>query len=105
MFLVSLILDVIYFILGLTDARISAKVRRSKFHCVINFLRFVLLIALQLVYYLIFDTEKWWLSMRVLLHSTPFICMYLGTKLTVIGLTGGIACGKSTLSDRFKTFT
>ena len=36
------------------------------------------------------------------MHSVSIIAYALGTKMTVIGLTGGIACGKSTVVDMLK---
>ena len=44
------------------------------------------------------------LVIRILLHAFTFFMMYCGSKFCVIGLTGGISCGKSTLSGILKTF-
>ena len=37
--------------------------------------------------------------MRMAMHASSIFSLYLGTKLSVIGLTGGIACGKSTVVE------
>ena len=102
---VSILLDLVYFVLGLFDARISANVRKRRQSCLINFMRFVVLIGLQVVYYFALGMHRFPFLLRLLLHSLSFACLYLGTKFTVIGLTGGIACGKSTLSGILKTFS
>ena len=33
------------------------------------------------------------------MHGMSILCLYFGTKFSVIGLTGGIACGKSTVIE------
>ena len=40
--------------------------------------------------------------MRLALHGLSIFSLYVGTKFSVIGLTGGIACGKSTVVDFLK---
>ena len=102
---VSILLNLVYFILGLFDARISANVRKRPQSCLINFLRFALLIGLQVLYYLALGMHRFYFLFRLVLHSLSFVCLYVGTKFCVIGLTGGIACGKSTLSGILKTFS
>lgn len=39
---------------------------------------------------------------RLFFHAISIFFLYLGTKMTVIGLTGGISCGKSTVVDIMK---
>ena len=70
----------------------------------LNFGRFVFLILLQVIYYYAIGMGRWHFAFRLIMHAQSFFFMYIGTKYCVIGLTGGIACGKSTLSGILKTF-
>ena len=102
--LVTLLMYILNFIIGLWEARLSAKIRRNKNSCMLNFGRFVCIILLQVMYYYAVDMGRFFFVSRILLHAIPFFFMYCGTKFCVIGLTGGISCGKSTLSGILKTF-
>ena len=102
--LFTLILDIGMVVYGLQDARIGAKVRKSKHSCLLNFGRLLVLIFIQVIYYYAVGMKRWYTIINFILFAHTFFFMYVGTKFCVIGLTGGIACGKSTLSGILNSF-
>ena len=102
--LVTLLMVIGNFMIGLWEPRLSAKIRRNKNSCMLNFARCVAIILLQVMYHYAVDLGRFFFVARILLHAMIFFFMYCGSKFCVIGLTGGISCGKSTLSGILKTF-
>ena len=68
----------------------------------IEFARLGVLVGLQVIYYLAVGLAHYSAINRLLLHASSILFLLLGTKMSVIGLTGGIACGKSTVVEIFK---
>jgi len=60
------------------------------------------LVILQVIFYIVVDLSSYSVFARLSLHALSILFLYLGTKMTVIGLTGGIACGKSSVVDLLK---
>jgi len=96
-----------YFIAGVYDSRISylAQKRRDTDGFWINVGRMTFLIGLQIMFYWGVGLHAYSALTRLLIHGLSILFLYLGTKMSVIGLTGGIACGKSTVVDILKEKT
>ena len=58
--------------------------------------------GLQVFYYLAVGLAHYSALYRLILHASSIFFLLMGTKMSVIGLTGGIACGKSTVVNSFK---
>ncbi len=57
--------------------------------------RMAVLIALQMVYYFAVGLGSYSVAARLSIHAMSIFFLFLGTKMSVIGLTGSMACGKS----------
>lgn len=95
------VLNLSYFICGLFDSRITALARKrhSKDGYLIDLCRFAVLISLQVMFYVAVNLGQYEAFSRLSIHVISIAFLYIGTKMSVIGLTGGIACGKSTVVD------
>ena len=100
----SILVNLSYFIIGLTDQRLAATARRrhSNYGFMIDALKIVVLVILQLLFYIGAGLAEYAALKRLALHSVSILAYAFGTKMSVIGLTGGIACGKSTVVDFLK---
>ena len=93
------LLNISYLFCGIQDSRISAMAQQSSVGKMIHLARLFLLIGLQLVFYVAVGLHSFQPVTRLAMHGVSIGFLYLGTKLSVIGLTGGIACGKSSVID------
>ena len=100
----SLILNTSYFAIGLVDHRISAMARQrhGNYGFLIDVGRLIGLVILQLCFYLAVGLNEYPAYQRLSLHFMSIAFLAFGTKMSVIGLTGGISCGKSTVIDMIK---
>ena len=55
-----------------------------------------------MIFYVAVGLDQYPAPARLAMHGTSILFLYLGTRLSVIGLTGGIACGKSTVVELLK---
>ena len=96
-----------YFIAGVLDSRISAlaQKRQDTDGFWINVGRITFLISLQILFYWVVGLHTYSALTRLLIHGLSILFLHLSTKMSVIGLTGGIACGKSTVVDILKEKT
>ena len=96
-------LNLAYFICGLYDSRISALARKKHNNggMFIDMARMAFLVGLQMILYFAAGLASYSVSARLTTHAISIFFLYLGTKMSVIGLTGGIACGKSTVVELF----
>ena len=79
-----------------------ARRRHSKDGYCVDVARMAVLVALQLIFYVAVGLDQYPAPARLAMQGASILFLYLGTKLSVIGLTGGIACGKSTVVDLLK---
>ena len=104
--LTSALVNIIYFVCGLVDARVSAIARKR--HAAgaravwIDAARMAVLVGLQIVFYMAVNLGQYSPYVRLTFHAVSISCLFLGTRMSVIGLTGGIACGKSSVVDMLK---
>ena len=98
------LLNIAYFVMGLKDSRISAIAQRRhrKDGFVVDMARMMCLVLLQMLNYVAVGLSAYSVSQRLALSATSIFSLWLGTKLSVIGLTGGIATGKSTVVEQIK---
>jgi len=93
------VLNLIYLVCGLYDSRITtmARKRHSSDGYWIDLTRMFALVSLQVLFHVTVGLQHHAPQVRLFFHSLSILCYYLGTRMSVIGLTGGIACGKSTV--------
>mmetsp|Transcript_19177 Transcript_19177/g.13775 ORF Transcript_19177/g.13775 Transcript_19177/m.13775 type:complete len:118 (+) Transcript_19177:53-406(+) len=60
---------------------------------------YILLTVVYFALHLIFESYEVSLVIQFMLGVFLCACVWLGSRMCVIGLTGGIACGKSTVAD------
>ena len=98
---VGMLLNVFYFILGLYDSRITALAfkRHRKDGYWIDVFRIFVLVSTQILFHVSVGLHKQSPFYRLFWHGLSILFFYLGTRMSVIGLTGGIACGKSTVVE------
>ena len=97
------ILNLSYFVCGLFDSRVTslARKRHKKDGWLIDLCRLIVLVALQVIFYLGVNLGQYSAFKRLTFHAISIMFLWLGTRMTVIGLSGGIACGKSSVVDLF----
>ncbi len=61
--------------------------------------RMAVLIVLQMVFYFAVGLGSYSVAARLSIHAMSIFFLFLGTRMSVIGLTGSIACGKSTVIE------
>ena len=94
-----ILLVLIFFVIGFRLARLLGWSRKSILKYLVNFLGFLFLMGLEVAFGYLPVVKDSHYILRIVAHIFPLIALWFGSKLCVIGLTGGIACGKSTLSN------
>ena len=97
----STLLNLSYFLTGLLDSRISAFVRdrEDNLGFLVDLGRLSILVSMQIFFYMTAGLEKYSAFYRFGFHGISVAALAFGTKLSVVGLTGGIATGKSTVDE------
>ena len=102
----SALLNIAYFICGLYDAKVSSIARQRHAQgsraSWIDAARMGVLVGLQIIFYMLVNLGQYTAFVRLVFHGLSIASLFLGTRMSVIGLTGGIACGKSTVVDILK---
>jgi len=76
----------------------SSRINKKFSHLMGKLFKLFFFFAYYLIVKNVCDLKPlWWIACGVLMAS-----MWAGSRLNVIGLTGGIACGKSTVSEELK---
>lgn len=96
------LLNTLYAIIGLYDTRVTALARKRHYKdgYWIDVARIFTLVALQVLFHLGVGLHKYTVYIRLFWHTLSIFFFYLGTRMSVIGLTGGVACGKSTVVEQ-----
>ena len=96
-----ILLALIFFLAGFKSARFLGWTRKSYLRCLLILVSFSFLVGIEIAFGYLPAIKDAHIVLRVLAHILPLFAMWFGSKFCVIGLTGGIACGKSTLSNVF----
>jgi hypothetical protein len=91
--LTVLVLVVLWITFGLLDLKIKKAIK---------FTTMVLVVLLQLVQCFVLRQLTTSLIFQQILGVLTLIAFWLGTRMCVVALTGGIACGKSTVCEQLK---
>ena len=76
-------------------AWIRGKLTKSR--VLVWVMRLAIVTLMQLILYYSAGHKDFSLYVQIFMHLISVLITYLGAKMNVIGLTGGIACGKSTV--------
>lgn len=91
--LTMLVLVVFWITFGLLDLKIKKAIK---------FTTMVLVVLLQLVQCFLLRQLTTSLIFQQILGVLTLIVFWLGSRMCVVALTGGIACGKSTVCEQLK---
>ena len=82
---------------------ISIGILELKLKKLLKFPTMIVIIILQLLQCFVLRWITSTLTFQQIIGGFTLIAFWVGTRMCVVGLTGGIACGKSAVADQLKT--
>ncbi len=92
----------IFTVLTLVFFWISAGILEHRLKKLLKVPTMVLIVIMQLLQCLVLRWITSVLTFQQIIGGLTLLAFWVGTRLCVVGLTGGIACGKSAVSEQLK---